>query len=201
MLYRSPSVSAIGSPSNLEAFVFFRGPICSILHSCLNCVGVVLGSTPSAVSFIPCPMVRSSRLSSYVMVAPAAALFSAAFTTAREALTSSMSCLFRFCYASSLVASFYLCITTSSHATRFEVCHLGGHESSTTKVVSSIAMNESLVQFCSGSFPTLIYTLCTSALKFAKCRRLSYTVGDRHSRFWIHIRTLTSMSIQKILIS
>lgn len=207
MSYRSPSISVIGSPSNFEALVFFHGPIHSVLRSRFNYVEVVLGSGPSAVSFIPCLVARSGPLSSCVMVAPATTIFSmamvcsmAAFTTSWEALTSSASYSFCFCCASSLTASFCLCIAASSHAARSRLCHLHGHESSTANTTSLIAVNSSLVQFCSGSFHALIYTLCISALKYANLLRLSYTVGDRRSRLWIHIHMLTSMSIQKILI-
>ena len=152
MSYRSPFVNVIGSPSNLEALVFFCGPVHSVPCSCFNCVEVVLGSTPSIVSSIPCPMVRSSPLSSYVVVAPAAATFSEAlvysavtFAASEEALTSSANYSFRFYCASNLATSFYLCIIVSSCAAKSGAHHLGGHEASTVKTMSSIVMNGRLI--------------------------------------------------------
>lgn len=208
MSYRSPSVSVISSPSNFEALVIFGGLVHFVPCAHFNCVEVALGSVPSSISSILCLVVKSEPLSSCVMVAPATTVFSVAlvcsavaFPASRETLTSSTSYSFRFYCASSLAASFCICIATSSSTARSAACHFGGHESSTVKTTSSITMNKSLVQFCSGSFYALIYTLCISTLKSAKLHRMSYTVGDKCSRLLIHIHTLASMSIQKISIS
>lgn len=155
MSYRSPFVNVIGSPSSLEALVFIHGPIHSVPCARFSCVDVVLAFTPSVMYFVPCPMVNSRPLSSCVMVAlvagataalPTALVYSAmTFATSREALTSSANCSLCFYCASSLVASFYFCITISSRATISGARHSGGHESSTTKTTSSIAMKGSLV--------------------------------------------------------
>ena len=76
MSYRSPSINVIGSPSNLEALVFFRGPMCSGTRSCFNYVKVVLGSVPSVVAPVPYSAIMSGRLSSCVIVAPPTVVFS-----------------------------------------------------------------------------------------------------------------------------
>ena len=169
MSYRAPSVSVMVSPSNLEALVFFRGPICSIPHIRFSCAGVVLGSAPSTVLSIPYLVVKSGPLSTCVMVASMAnvtATFSAAlvwfavaFTTSREAVTSLANYSLRFCCASSLVESFYFCIVVSLCTTISKARHSGGHESSIAKTASSIAMKGILVQFYTRSFHAMIYTL------------------------------------------
>lgn len=164
--YRSPSVSVIGSPSSLEALVFFWGPVRSVLRGHFSCVDVVLGSMPSTMSSVPYPVVRFGPLSSCVMVAPvsgATATFSvalvcsvAAFTASREALISLVNCSLCFYCASSLVASLCFCIIVSSRTARSRACHLGVHELRTTNIASSIVMKGSWVQFYSRSFHALI---------------------------------------------
>jgi len=75
MSYRSSSMSVRVSPYNLAALVSFCGPVCSVPHNHFNCVEVVLGSVPSTVSSVPCPVVKSSPFSSYVVVALAVTVF------------------------------------------------------------------------------------------------------------------------------
>ena len=165
-----------------------------------NCVKVVLGSRPSIVASIPCSVVMSGRLSSYVVVALAAVIYSVvAFATSRDARTYAASYSFRFCWASRLATTFCFCIFVSSRTTTYGVRHSGGHVSITEKTTSSMAMKGSVVHFCSGSLCALIYTLCISTLKFAKFFRLSYTEVDKRGHLLIHSHMLASISTHKIL--
>ncbi len=194
--------------SSLEALAFFCGPDLFVTRGHFRCVDIVLGFAPSVVSSSPCPMDKFGPPSSCVVVYPiscvTAALsttfaFSAvALTAMREPLTSATNYSLHFCWANwlicSLVASFYFCVVVLSCSARSGARHSGGHDSSKERMASSIVMKGSLVQFCIGSLCALICTLCISALKFAKLRRLLYSVGDRHGLLLIHIQTLVSMS-------
>ena len=211
MSSRSPSVNVISSMSNLEALAFFHGPDLFVMRGRFSCVDVMLGSAPSIMSFAPCLVDKFRPPSSCIVLAPVAyaiVALSMAFTysvaifvTLQVTFTSMANCSLCFCWTSSLVASFCFCVVVLSYSARFRTRHLGGHDSSMEKMESSITMKGSLVQFYVGSLRALIDTLCISALKSAKLRRLLYIVGDRHSLLLIYIRMLISMSTQKILVS
>lgn len=175
--------------SSLEALAFFRGLDLSIMHIIFNCVDVVLGSAPSAMSSTPCPTNKFRPSSPYVVVAPVACAtatllvalsFSVAtFLSSQVALTSMANCSLCLCWANlficSLVASFCFCVAILSYSAIFGVRHSRGHDSSMMKMASSIALKGSLVQFYTGSLRGLIYTLCMSTLKSTKLHRLLYT--------------------------
>lgn len=171
----------------------------------------MFGSAPFATSPVPSPMVNSRPPSSRVMVATfscAVGAFSttlvcstAAFVASQIAVNSVANYSLCFCWASILVASICFCTTVLLHSTIFGARHCGGHELSMVKRVSSIMIKGFSDQFCAESLRALIYILCIFTLKSAKLHGLLYTVGDRCSLLLVHIRTLASMSTQKILVS
>jgi len=127
MSHRSPLVNVISSLSNLHALVFFCDLDRSVAHGHFKGEQVVVSTAPSITVSTSSFMVTFRPLSSSIVAAPpVVALSVEPCATSWDARTSSASCLFRFCCAKNLAATFYFRITVSSCPTASGLCHSSG---------------------------------------------------------------------------
>jgi len=130
---------------------WFLGP-CSLLQgSCpLPLVLQTLLGPPLPALFHP---LLSAHCFSYFC-------FVATYVASWTALTSSATFAFHLFLASwvmcYLASSFLFYAAILSNSTKSEACHLGGHDSNTVKITSSMAMNGSFVHCCARSFHALM---------------------------------------------
>lgn len=183
--YRSPLVRVIGSKEVLDAFVFFHGPTYSLGLWHFNCVDVVCGSMPpSSVSVsISCSCSSEgnfwpSRSFSATFCASAVAFCcsTTSFYASAVAFCCSVATFvashasFSFVFAASFLlfsanyatrsfaSSFFFCAADLSTATAEidRARHSGSHDSSTSKITSSVAKYDSSFHFFAGSLRALM---------------------------------------------
>lgn len=197
-----------------ETLTLFLGPDLSAMCGRLSCVNAVPWSALSSLSSTFGLEDFSWPSSAYTIVdfavfttATASVTFfcsTASYATSWISLTSATTFSFGLLSASgvtqSLGSSFFFCAAAYSSSTKSGAHHSGGHVSNTIKIASSMAINGSLVHYCTRSFRAPMYMLRIFALKYEKLCRLLCTVGDRRGLLLIHIQMLTSMSTQKIFV-
>lgn len=99
----------IGSPSSLDALVFFNGPVCFVACNHFKCADMVLGSAPFGILSILGLVVTFGPLSSsMIMTPPPSAFYAAAFTASGDARTSSNSYSLNLCCARNFATTFCL---------------------------------------------------------------------------------------------
>lgn len=157
---RSPSLRVIGSNEVFEAFNFFHNLTCSLGCRHFNWVDVVYGSMP------PCSMLvsGSSEGNFYPSCSSSTAFCysSAKFTVSHAAWDLAVIALFQHFYANCTICSFtsfIFCFAMEFSASTIELAgarHYGGHDSRTTKIMSSVARYGSSRHVFMGSFHALM---------------------------------------------
>ena len=177
---KSPSVKVIRSNNVFDAFVFFRGIICSCGRRHLSWVNVIYGSVPRCYVSVSglgegdlCPSCSSSLVF----------CCSSNFTVSRATWTLVIASSFLRFSASytirSFVSSFLHCTTDFSVSTTKPAgaCHSDGQDSRTANITSSVTIYGKSCHVFVGSFCTLMKTWWKSAFNFPKLCKLLYTVG------------------------